>query len=282
MPARPRAEDSARAKGPSLRPALRVRIVAANLSSGRHQSYDEGHGERILRALSPDVVLAQELNVGSGSQAELEAFVRRACGAGFFVHREPRAAIPNGIISRWPFRRKGVWEDPFSPNREFAWACIELPGPRDLWAVSVHLLTRNPSVRAAEARRLVGLLAEHVPPEDYLVVGGDLNTRRDDEPALRTLAPLVACPRPPADARGRRGTNASRRRIYDWVLADPDLERWRSPVQLAGRRFSGGLVFDTRSFPALDELPPARRGDSAAENMQHMAVVREFSLPVER
>jgi len=32
----------------------------------------------------------------------------------------------------------GEWDDPRVGNRDFAWARIDIPGPVDLWAVSVH------------------------------------------------------------------------------------------------------------------------------------------------
>ena len=43
--------------------------------------------------------------------------------------------------------------------------------------------------------------------------------------------------------------------------------------------FKNGLVFDSREFPDLDAVEPAQKGDSAASNMQHMAIVRDFALP---
>jgi len=53
-------------------------------------------------------------------------------------------------------------------------------------------------------------------------------------------------------------------------------------VELAGRTFPHGLVFDTRVFTALEKRPPAQVGDSEVkhmQHMQHMAVVRDFRIP---
>ena len=264
---------------PDLAATVRMRIVAANLSSGRHQSYDPGHGARILDALDPDVVLFQELNVGDGSDAALKRFVVGTLGTGFHVHRETGAQIPNGIASRWPFREVGVWEDPLCPNREWVWARIDIPGPTDLWAVSLHLLTRNPATREKQATGLAAYVRKHVPESDFLVIGGDLNTRRNDEPALKALESLVSLRHEPRDARGKRGTNASRKRPYDWVLPDRDLEAYHVTVEVGGHRFEHGLVFDSRVFEGLDAVSPVRRGDSGANQMQHMAIVRDFVIP---
>jgi hypothetical protein len=51
------------------------------------------------------------------------------------------------------------------------------------------------------------------------------------------------------------------------------------PVVLADLKFPDGLVFDTRVFRELDGCAPAKREDSAAPMMQHMAVLRDFLLP---
>ena len=50
------------------------------------------------------------------------------------------------------------------------------------------------------------------------------------------------------------------------------------PVRLAGHEFPSGLVFDSRVFTPLDKVPPVQLGDSGVQNMQHMAVVRDFRL----
>src|SRR5262245_29371999 len=44
---------------------VRVRVVAANLSSGNFFNYDGGEGVRILEGLRPDIILIQEWRVGS-------------------------------------------------------------------------------------------------------------------------------------------------------------------------------------------------------------------------
>jgi len=43
---------------------VRLRLVAANTTSGTQQSYDPGHGIRIFQGLKPDVVMIQEFNYG--------------------------------------------------------------------------------------------------------------------------------------------------------------------------------------------------------------------------
>src|SRR4051812_3653322 len=84
-----------------------VRIVAANLSSGNHQSYDAGDGARILKALKPDVILIQEFRYGSGSTEDIRKFVTETFGEDYSYQRESiegddPGAIPNGVISRFP------------------------------------------------------------------------------------------------------------------------------------------------------------------------------------
>jgi endonuclease/exonuclease/phosphatase family metal-dependent hydrolase len=151
-----------------------LRLAAANLTSGNNQSYTPGHGARILKGIAADIVMIQEFNFGSNSASDLRGFVNDTFGTGFSFYRESGGDIPNGIISRYPIRAAGEWDDPFVSNRDFAWARIDIPGDRDLWAVSVHLLTANASTRSDEAEELVLRIRATIPQSDFLVIGGDL------------------------------------------------------------------------------------------------------------
>ncbi|MEL6455861.1 MAG: endonuclease, partial [Cyanobacteria bacterium J06623_5] len=174
----------------------------------------------------------------------------------------------------------GEWNDAQVGNRDFAWAQIDIPGEQDLWAVSVHFLTRSASVRNTEANAVRRLVTDNIPEGDYLVIGGDFNTRNSGEAALETLADLVDTDPPyPTDRSGRTGTNASRRRPYDWVLADADLAPLEVPVVIGENTFPHGLVFDSRVYTPLADVAPVQPEDSGATNMQHMAVIRDFVIP---
>ncbi len=258
---------------------FRVRVVAANLTSGNSQSWDLGHGRRILEGMRPDVVLIQEFNVGANTAGELRAFVDAVCGVGCAYSRGATGSIPNGVISRWPLLAAGDWPDPRVGNRAFSWAYIDLPGPRDLWAVSLHLLTSNAGERNLEAQALLSRLAAAVPTEDFLLVGGDLNTDTRTESGVATLGQRVVTAAPhPVDQDGVSGTNASRSKPYDWVLASPCLHKVQVPVAIGAQTFDAGLVFDSRVYTPLADVPPVLQGDSAAPQMQHMAVVRDYVI----
>ena len=258
-----------------------IRVLAANLTSGNAQSYDPGHGTRLMQGVQPDVILIQEFDYGDKSEAAVAAYVERTF-PGFDYYREPRANgyLPNGVISRWPIISAGKWEDSESPNREFVWARIDIPGPIDLWAVSLHLLTRNASTRRTEAQQLVGYIQERIPEDDYLIVGGDLNTDSRSEAAFSSLAAIVDVSGPhPADHNGNPNTNASRAKPYDHVFADPDLRPYQVPTVIGASTFQAGLVLDSRVYSPLTEIAPALSGDSGATNMQHMGVVKDFRVP---
>ncbi|MCH9827513.1 MAG: endonuclease/exonuclease/phosphatase family protein [Gammaproteobacteria bacterium] len=257
-----------------------VRVMAANISSGNYQSYDPGEGTRIFQGIDPDVVLIQEFNYGDNSASTVAAWVSSTFGSGFDHFRESGAQIPNGVISRWPIIDSGEWTDPEVSNRDFAWARIDIPGDTDLWAVSVHLLTSGSGVRNTEAAELVDYIEAQVPAGDYLVIGGDFNTASRSEAALSTLAAVVDTGGPyPADQEGTGGTNASRAKPYDWVLADSDFDILEVPLEIGASTYTNGLVFDSRVYTPLSEVSPVQSGDSAASNMQHMAVVRDFRVP---
>lgn len=265
---------------------LSFRVIAANLTSDNAQSYSpdngnhsnpEGAGARILKALKPDIVLIQEFN----TTVPPRQWVNATLGEDFVFMREEGMQIPNGIISRFPIIESGAWDDPVLNNREFAWAHLRLPGKRDLWVVSVHLHSKGESSRAKQAAALTAFVREKVPKEAMLLIGGDLNTRGTHEKCFGVLAGVVVIPQnPPADGNGIIHTNAPRNKPYDWVLASPTLDAIEVPVEIAGAKFPDGLVFDSRVFEPLDQCPPVRKEDSGVPNMQHMAVVRDFRLPL--
>jgi len=261
-------------------PASRLRLMAANLTSGRSQNYDAGHGKRILQGAKPDVVMIQEFNYRRNTRTELQRFADQVMGAPAHYYREAEAQVPNGIISRYPIIAKGEWNDPHAGNRDFAWARIDIPEPTDLWVVSVHLLTSKSTARTAEAETLVGRLNDVVPAAAYIAIGGDFNTSTKSEACYRTLAQQVVVTGPyPADGNGNSNTNATRNKDYDGILVDPDLQRLAIPVTVGSRSFPHGLVLDPRVFRPLSAIAPAAASDGAAAGMQHMAVIRDFRLP---
>lgn len=264
---------------------VKIRVVAANLTSGNAQSYSpdngnhsnpEGAGARILKSLKPDLVLIQEFN----TTIPVRQWINQTLGEEFVFTREEEKQIPNGIISRFPIVESGVWDDPVLDNRDFVWARLRIPEKRDLWVVSLHLHSKGATSRTIQSTALVKFIREKVPASALLVIGGDLNTRGTDEKCFSVLSDISVVPgKPPADAHGIIHTNAPRNRPYDWLLASKPLDLTKVPVEIADQKFPHGLVFDTRVFEPLEKLQPAQKGDSGVPNMQHMAVVRDFLIP---
>lgn len=266
-----------------------VRVMAANLTSGNYQTYSpdnrnhsniEGAGARMIKALRPDVVLVQEFN----TTVPVRQWINQTLGEEFaYAREEPKQVanfIPNGVISRFPIIDSGEWDDPTQTNREFSWAKIRLPNGRNLWAISVHFYSQKSDVRTLEANALMKWIHEMIPPEDLVVLGGDLNTRTRSEEGVAVLREYFpAAPSEPADQMGNENTNANRNKPYDWVLADADLQEFSVPVKIEDQEFSGGLVFDSRGFSPLSDVPPVQPGDSGVMNMQHMPVIKDFSIP---
>jgi endonuclease/exonuclease/phosphatase family metal-dependent hydrolase len=255
--------------------ATRLRVMAANITSGPSLTYD-APGIRIFQGLKPDVVLVQEFKYPSG----LRALVDTAFGTGFsFVVETDVGTIPNGIISRYPILESGEWDDPDTTDRDFVWARIDIPGPTDLYAVSVHFRTTSATARDTEAKLIVDLVKTKVPSGAFLVIGGDLNTSVETETALTVLSAVVRTSAPYAvDQAGNNKTNAPRNRPYDWVLPSDALFARMIPVRIGTSDFASGLVVDTRVYTPIADLSPALATDSAATNMQHMAVVRDFAV----
>lgn len=297
----------------------KLRIVAANISSGNKQNYDGGEGKRILMGLKPDVVLLQEFNYKSFSDADYQEFADSVI-APIAVKGQPAKAhytvdtqrqlghrIPNGILSRYPLIAKGDWIDAQIGDRDFTWARIDIPGNRELFAVSVHLKAssdgKSNKKRIDQATALMQNIAKETPSTDFAVIGGDFNTTKRDEEPLKIFTGVTKLP----DLQNPRffsdkhvpvsyqkdiptpisGTNANRRNNYDWVLPDQSLDELHAPVvvgldserKLGVNFFPEGLVFDSRTFKDLSLVAPVQIGDSGATGMQHMAIVRDFSVP---
>lgn len=262
-----------------------LRVVAANLSSGPHQSYSpdngnhsnlEGAGARILKGLKPDVVLIQEFNTNIPTRQ----WVNDTLGQEYSFYQETGKSIPNGIISKYPIVESGDWDDPTQDTRDFAWAKIKLPNGKTLWAVSVHLYTKKSEVREREAQVLVEKIKSVASPDDYVVLGGDFNTKSADEPCVKTLAQYLQVSKDrPADGLGNSDTNGPRNKPYDWVLTDARLAALNKPVAIGTQTFPHGLVFDSRVFTPLSDVAPTQPTDCSVQNMQHMAVARDFLLP---
>jgi endonuclease/exonuclease/phosphatase family metal-dependent hydrolase len=262
-------------------PGGSVRIMAGNISSGMNSSYDPGEGIRIFQGLHPDIALIQEWNYKTNSEADIQSFVTTTFGADFTYFRESGMRIPNGIVSRYPIVASGTWDDPAQgmADRSFVYAKIALPGQHTLWAVSVHLLTSGSPKRATEATALVNELRGVVGADDFLVIGGDFNTGSRTEPCVRTLGQLVETKAPyPADQAGKNPTNASRKEPYDWVMVNKKLAAFQMPTVVGASSFPAGLVFDSRVYTPLADVAPVLKSDSAAMNMQHRAVVKDFRL----
>lgn len=268
--------DQQVANGDAAPKGTKLRIMAANTTSGPYQSYDPGHGTRMFEALKPDVVLVQEFQLKNGS---LDDYVRDTFGEEYSYYQEPGKTLPNGVISRFPIKDAGVWDDPQMDNREFVWAQIDVPGTdKDLWAISLHLKAGGAAGRReAEGEALIDYVRNFVPPGDYMTIGGDLNIQKFSEPVMDTLSQVVEvdASKQPVGADDLPGTNASRKKPYDQVLHDADLGQHEVPVEIKGKSYENGYVYDSR----VEHIAPSQPGDSGASNMQHMPVIRDYVIP---
>lgn len=266
----------------------KIRIVAGNISSGNGQNYNEGHGIRIFQGLKPDIVLIQEFNYLTKSAADMRQFVDTTFGTTFSYFRESNTgSIPNGVISRFPIMESGQWVSTVA-ERDYAWARIDLPGTRELLAISVHLPTTD-SAQPGEALDLVRYVNSYyaanggLRASDYLVIGGDFNTDSRSATCLNSshLGQVITVGTShPADRNGNVNTNAGRNKPYDGVYAGKGLPALQVPVVIGASTFTNGLVADTRVYSPISEISPALSGDSGSFQMQHMAVVKDFLIPL--
>jgi hypothetical protein len=261
--------------------------MAANLTSGNYQRYEEP-GIRILQALKPDICCIQEFNYNGGVQD----FVQVAFGAYYHYYREPYNSagdVPNGIIYHQDFKllASGSWKDSQIPNRGFAYVRLDIPGNNPhLFVMSVHLST-NDEKRRLEVQELLHNLFQYFGVQkaediqDYIVLAGDFNTGNRNAEALwilKTEGLFVDNPIP-IDQSTVPDTNASRSLEHDYVLPHRLLSQYHATLTIGNQTFPNGLVFDSRVYSPLSNVPPVKKEDSAAVNMQHMAVIKLFLVP---
>ena len=256
------------------RDSIAVTIATANLSDNNSQAYEDP-GIRILQGLQPDILAIQEFNYKSGNSQDL---VRRIFGPAYTFAREKGGArLPNGVISRYPIVAFGQWEDPYVGNRSLFWATVQIPGPKPLHVVSVHLVQNRAERRLPEARHLLELIRKQFPEDDYVVLCGDFNVNSRDSTALAALTKWFDDSAQPADQAGNKNTNANRNRPYDYVLPNPALAPHHVATKLGGQKFPAGLVFDSRLW---NPLPPPAEWEDTARDLQHLPVMKTFRIPV--
>ncbi len=275
---------------------IKIRIVAGNITSGNKQSYDPGHGIRIFQALKPDIALVQEMNYKNNSDSDYKNFAQQIVGTNCYAIDDADYQIPNGVVSKYPITSHGYWKDPKINNRALMWAVVDIPGDTDIFAVSVHLHTKPTTDQTTAAKVIVDEIAkikEKNPGKYYYVVGGDFNgpTAVSSDGFGKNNTFYVGGPHP-VDENGDEETNANGSNQYDFVLADYPLHEFQVPVVYYSNEdstktkcYENGLVFDTRVYSqsVLDEyFSPAETGDSGASQMQHMAVVKDFLIEVNK
>lgn len=268
----------------------RVRVIAANLTSGSNQRYETA-GLRILKGLKPDVVAIQEFNyaspngLGVNTTAALREMIDSTFGTNFVYFRESGYAIPNGVISRYPILASGSWADSDTGvnDRGFAWARIDLPGTNDLYVVSVHLKAGSASSdearRGAEAAEVTDLIRTNFSVNAWVVLAGDMNIFAETEPAVATFNTVLSDKPVPADLTGGTNTNQGRTERYDRILVGFPITNRLTSVVLPSRTLPSGLVFDSTNYTPLSDVAPVQQSDSTAFGMQHMAVVKDFQIP---
>ncbi|MEM9080570.1 MAG: endonuclease/exonuclease/phosphatase family protein [Verrucomicrobiota bacterium] len=252
-------------------------IVSANTTSGNFQQY-EGPGDRIFQAIDADIIGIQEFNVPGD---DIDGWVDATFGTEFEYSIEPGdEQIPCGVISRYPIIASGEFIDNEVSNRDFAWATIDIPGTIDLHVISVHFLTSGSGVRNDQATNLIANVNATFPSTDYIVLCGDFNSTSRNATEINTLKQVFKDTYVPVDQNGNSDTNANRNNPYDWVMPNATLDALHSTYSLNGLDFPNGLVFDTRVWPSNNVPSPALPNDSGASNMQHMAVIKAYTLPV--
>ena len=277
---------------PSL--ADNLKLMSYNISA----VYDMGkdgtmYQTRIVQGLEPDVALLQEWKLDKDSPwgEDYDAWVDEAFGPEFDWYRGPSALVPpNAIVSRWPLKSSGSWNDQTIDQRYFDWAVIDIPGDIDLQVVSVHLKAGDTeediAKRIDEAQQIKAYVAANFDSSQYIVVSGDFNTQTyGSEPILMAVfdsfLKVEAADCQPQDKNGNVNTNVNRTSKYDWIIPNEVIGD-ASPLYLgvSEYQYPCGNVFDSHKFPSVEtELPPILYDDSDHSSYaDHVPVMKAFNI----
>ena len=254
-----------------------ITIMAANITSGDYSAY-EAPGIRIFQGLKPDIVLIQEFDYEHGTVGDL---VEDAFGLDpeyFYSIESGSEEIPNGIVSKYNIIASGQWIDSVVPDRDFAWARIDIPGDIDLQVVSVHLKGGSSSAgeRNAQANAIKGYVEDNFDADHYIAVGGDLNLYSTSESAFNTFRTFLdPDDHIPVCQDGNSYTNEPRNKPYDWIMPNDLLNAAHTVLKIGDDTFYAGLVFDSWVYPS-PRPAPILYGDSHCTGMQHMPVMKAF------
>ena len=284
----------------------RIRFMAANTTSGSNQDYNDGKGIRMFQAMQPDIVMIQEFNYKNDLDTDFRSMVDTAFGKTYEYYRGS-GSIPNGIISKYPIISSGAWKSNKQSNRNWDWAIIDLPGAKDLIAVSVHLGTSTYGSELSPLHDKIKSLAGA--GNYYVVLGGDFNAKNrggvrstlGNKNAIFTVGKdgkeICDAGEFPVDQDGNSCTSAERDDPYDWLLFDKTLDTYEVPVEIGTHSYPNGHVLDSRVYAdhgELQSIAPVKETDSwkcqsepmcsrcsggDCNNFQHMPVIRDIILP---
>lgn len=280
-----------------------ITLMAANITSGANQTYT-GPGLRIFKGLKPDIVMIQEFNYDRDDDLDygytgMNELIYRVFGPEY-SYFAGTGKIPNGIVSRYPIKAKGNWDEANTNgkygngDRDFAWAIIDIPGDIDLLAVSLHIKAGksddDKKARNSQNTVLLQKIEDKLGADIdnyYVAIGGDFNLTNRNEYAFTMLRKHFVTDAPyPADQNGNDYSNTNRDHPYDGVFVSPNLDAKEVPVKIGKSVYPNGLLFDSRVYTPLGEVAPVKVTDCepyeedgvTATNMQHMAVMRNFRL----
>jgi endonuclease/exonuclease/phosphatase family metal-dependent hydrolase len=181
-----------------------IRIMTYNIFSGKDLQRQPSL-ERVaafMDSLDVDIIFLQEVDrhTRRSGDADQAAILAGLTGRHVVFGRSmdfDGGEYGNAILSRWPVRTWRVvpLPAPDSPEpgaaaaepRSLLYVTVEAPGGA-LHLLNTHLDHREASLaRHAQALELMDWVAASLPPQVYVIFGGDLNAR-PDAPEVRALA----------------------------------------------------------------------------------------------
>ncbi|HJE22850.1 MAG TPA: endonuclease/exonuclease/phosphatase family protein [Methylorubrum populi] len=169
-----------------------MRVMSYNILNGGFDGSDDRRFRSLLGIVgeaAPDVLLIQEARGFLASGCERLFAFERALGLRGFVAEARTTGQNTAVFVRPGIKPLAFTADDAHFHHAAATVRLSVPGlDKPLTAVSVHLCPNGPQVRLRETSYLFGLAL----PDDYVIVGGDLNSVSPDDAEPEGLPLLPA------------------------------------------------------------------------------------------
>ncbi len=175
-----------------MKSAMTLTIATYNICHGRYADFDWERIAEPIRAIDPDVVGVQEMDMFTRRSKGIDTLHAMSAATGLphalFVPTMDYDAGQYGtaILSRYPIEVTAIFGLPGDGLEPRAAGCVRLnpDGEHEFWFVNTHLSHKSARARHEQLKALRETLREIIPAGTPTLITGDFNTEERLTPAI--------------------------------------------------------------------------------------------------